>query len=139
MVTLKILPYTKVTLTFNFDFELDHPVPEWYKYGDLALQVGGVSNKIVKYGHEFCGTLTQAWLLWQGPGAIVQVNYRPILSHQKGCPTSRNSQSSDRKRIWSWAPDGSPTPRQASRLTVGRKLTSTSTRNVWRQVRILIP
>jgi hypothetical protein len=28
MVTLKILPYTKVTLTFNFDFELDHPVPE---------------------------------------------------------------------------------------------------------------
>jgi hypothetical protein len=29
--------------------------------------------------------------------------------------------------MWSWAPDGSPTPRQTGRLTVGRKLTSTST------------
>jgi hypothetical protein len=33
---------------------------EWgYKYGDLALQVGGVSNKTVKYGLEFGGTWTQ--------------------------------------------------------------------------------
>jgi hypothetical protein len=24
--------------------QLDHPVPGGYKYGDLALQVGGVSN-----------------------------------------------------------------------------------------------
>jgi hypothetical protein len=29
------------------------------KYGDLALQVGGVSNETVKYGREFCGTSTQ--------------------------------------------------------------------------------
>jgi hypothetical protein len=29
---------------------MGHPVPEGYKYGDLALQVGGVSNKAVKYG-----------------------------------------------------------------------------------------
>jgi hypothetical protein len=29
-------------------------------------------------------------------------------------------------KIWSWAPDGSPTPGQTGRLTVGRKLTSTS-------------
>jgi hypothetical protein len=26
-----------------------------YKYGDLALQVGGVSDETVKYGREFCG------------------------------------------------------------------------------------
>jgi hypothetical protein len=26
------------------------------KYGDLALQVRGVSNETVKYGREFCGT-----------------------------------------------------------------------------------
>jgi hypothetical protein len=26
MVTLKMLPYTNVTLTFGFDFGLDHPV-----------------------------------------------------------------------------------------------------------------
>jgi hypothetical protein len=28
------------------------------KYGDLALQVGGVSDETVKYGREFCGTST---------------------------------------------------------------------------------
>jgi hypothetical protein len=27
----------------------------WYKYGDLALQVGGVSNETVKYGLIFAG------------------------------------------------------------------------------------
>jgi hypothetical protein len=27
-----------------------------YKYGDLALQVGGVSDETVKYGLEFRGT-----------------------------------------------------------------------------------
>jgi hypothetical protein len=30
-----------------------------YKYRNLALQVGGVSDETVKYGHEFCGTSTQ--------------------------------------------------------------------------------
>jgi hypothetical protein len=34
-------------------------VPGGYKYGDLALQVVGVSNETVKYGREFCGTSTQ--------------------------------------------------------------------------------
>jgi hypothetical protein len=29
--------------------------------------------------------------------------------------------------IWSWAPDGNPTPRQTGRLIVGRNLISTST------------
>jgi hypothetical protein len=38
-----------VTLTFNFNFGLDHPVVEGiyiylYIYGDLALQVGGGSE-----------------------------------------------------------------------------------------------
>jgi hypothetical protein len=33
--------------------------PGGYKYGNLALQVGGVSNETVKYGREFCGTSTQ--------------------------------------------------------------------------------
>jgi hypothetical protein len=34
--------------------KLDYPVPGGYKYGDLSLQVGGVSNETVKYGREFC-------------------------------------------------------------------------------------
>jgi hypothetical protein len=29
------------------------PVPGEYKYGNLAVQVGGVSNETVKYGFEF--------------------------------------------------------------------------------------
>jgi hypothetical protein len=31
---------------------------EGYKYGDLSLQIGGVSDETVKYGHELCGTQT---------------------------------------------------------------------------------
>jgi hypothetical protein len=38
---------------------LGHHVPGGYKYGDLALQLGGVSNERVKYGREFCGTSIQ--------------------------------------------------------------------------------
>jgi hypothetical protein len=38
---------------------LGHPVPGGYKYGDLALQVEGVSDETVKYGREFCGTSTE--------------------------------------------------------------------------------
>jgi hypothetical protein len=59
-----------------------NPVPGGgggYKYGNLALQVGGVSDETVKYGREFCGTSTEERLLWQGPEAIVEVNYRPVL------------------------------------------------------------
>jgi hypothetical protein len=42
------------------------------KYGNLALQVGGVSDETVKYGREFCGTSAQEWLLWHGSEAIKQ-------------------------------------------------------------------
>jgi hypothetical protein len=37
---------------------MDHPVPEGYKYGDLALQVGGVSDETVKYDCKFYRTST---------------------------------------------------------------------------------
>jgi hypothetical protein len=29
-----------------------------YKYGNLALQIGGVSDETVKYDYEFCATRT---------------------------------------------------------------------------------
>jgi hypothetical protein len=35
-----------------------HPVPGGYKYGNLALQIGGVSDETVKYGYGFCATQT---------------------------------------------------------------------------------
>jgi hypothetical protein len=42
MVALKISHFTNVTS----------------KYGELALQVDGVSDETVKYGSKFCGTST---------------------------------------------------------------------------------
>jgi hypothetical protein len=38
---------------------LAYPIPEGYKYGDLAFLVGGVSDETVNYGREFCGTSNQ--------------------------------------------------------------------------------
>jgi hypothetical protein len=37
-------------------------VPGRYKYGNLALQVGGVSDETVKYGYRFWATRTIKWL-----------------------------------------------------------------------------
>jgi hypothetical protein len=65
-----------------FRSDLGHPVPGGYKYGDLALQVGGVSRiGTIKYGLESRGTQTRAGLLWRGPAATV--NYRPGLSSER--------------------------------------------------------
>jgi hypothetical protein len=73
------------------------PPCSWgYKYGGLAPQVYGVSNVRLKYGCEFCGTWTREWLLWQGPEAIIQVNYRPILWSER-VTKSWNPQLSVRK------------------------------------------
>jgi hypothetical protein len=33
---------------------MGHAVPGGYKYGNLALQVGGVSEETVKYAYGFC-------------------------------------------------------------------------------------
>jgi hypothetical protein len=49
----------RVTPTQYPGVYLGHPVPGGYKYGNLSIQVGGVSNETVKYGREFCGTSTQ--------------------------------------------------------------------------------
>jgi hypothetical protein len=66
----------------------------------------------------------------KAPEAIAQVNYRPILSSER-VPHIKKPAIVRRKtkKIWSWAPDGSPTPRQTGRPTVGRKLTSASDLN----------
>jgi hypothetical protein len=42
--------------------EISHCTNVTSKYGDLSLQVGGVSDERVKYGCEFCGTSTQMQL-----------------------------------------------------------------------------
>jgi hypothetical protein len=66
-------------------------------------------------------------LLWQGPEAIVKVNYRPILSSERVPHIKKPANVREMKEIWAWDPDGIPAPMQTGRSTVGRKLTSTST------------
>jgi hypothetical protein len=50
---------------------------------DLDLRVERVPNETIKYSLDFCGTWTREHLLWQGPEAIVQVSYRPILLSER--------------------------------------------------------
>jgi hypothetical protein len=55
------------------------------------------------------------------------VHYRPVLSSERKQTRNCLKEISRRKKNWSRVLDGCLTPRQAGRLTVGRKLTSTST------------
>jgi hypothetical protein len=66
--------------------------------------------------------------LWQSPEAIVQVNYRPILSSDRVPHIKKPAVVREIKEIRSWDPDGIPTPRQTGRLTVGRKLTTSTSK-----------
>jgi hypothetical protein len=67
---------------------LGHPVPGGYKYGDLALQVGGVSRiGTIKYGFGFRGAQTRVGLRCRGPAATV--NYRPVLSSERALQNNK--------------------------------------------------
>jgi hypothetical protein len=73
------------------------------------------------YGRNManCGLGTEA-----RPRSNCTVNYRPVLSSERVPHIKKPAIVRQKTRIWSWAPDGTPTPRQTGRLTVGRKLTS---------------
>jgi hypothetical protein len=43
-------------ISLNIINTVSSTVPGGYKYGNLALQVGGVSDETEKYSREFCGT-----------------------------------------------------------------------------------
>jgi hypothetical protein len=74
--------------THGLGVYLGHPVPGGYKYGDLVLQVGGVSRiGTIKYGIESRGTQTGTGLLWREPASTV--NYRPVLSSERALQTSK--------------------------------------------------
>jgi hypothetical protein len=65
--------------------------------------------------------------LW--PLADCTTNYRPVLSSERA-PQDEEQKNFPAKKgkseIWSWAPNGCPTPRHTDWLTVSRKVTSTS-------------
>jgi hypothetical protein len=102
---------------------MDHPVPEGYKYGDLALQVGG---SLKKWDNNM--VLRPAGLRWRGPAATL--NYRPVLSSERRLYKITNPQLSKEnfteKDKMAAVPDGCLTPRRTGRLTVGRNITSAS-------------
>jgi hypothetical protein len=58
MLALRVVRGDKKGTQFP-EVYLGHTVPGGYKYENLALQVGGVSDEAVKYGRDFCGTWTQ--------------------------------------------------------------------------------
>jgi hypothetical protein len=98
-----------------------HFVSIKYKYGDLALQVGGVSNETVKYGREFCGTSTPRVTAQKQLYSKLQT--RPLVREGATKEQTRSclKEISSRKKIWSRVPDGRLTPRQTDRLTFGLK------------------
>jgi hypothetical protein len=66
------------------------------------------------------------------------VNYRPVLSSEREQQNKKTrnclKEISRRKKNWSRVPDGYVIPRQTGQLTVGRKLTSTSTSTSYHQL-----
>jgi hypothetical protein len=99
---------------------MKHPVRGGYKYGNLAFQVGGVSDETVKYDHGFYVTRTIEWLQWK-------LQTRPLI--REGAP-----QKQDRKfqtaTFWQEVISGhklqSGLDIKTYWLTVRHKVTSTS-------------
>jgi hypothetical protein len=139
MVTLKISPYTNVTLTF--DFGLDHPVHGGYGWGSPTPRRKKVicQTKKLKSGHGphwVPGTKTN-WPTDRRSQYNLKLNLRHCTanykpSHQRGRPTSTNTQLSknnqrEKGKNWSRVQDGCLTPRRTGRPTVGRNITLTLT------------
>jgi hypothetical protein len=82
-----------------------------------------VTNEAVRCGHEFCETWTGELRITANFTSKLQV--RPLV--RKSAPQHEARKCPTVIKIWSWAPDGVPTPRQIGRLTVGSKITWTWT------------
>jgi hypothetical protein len=76
---------------------------------------------------SYAGLWPESDCSWQGPEAIVRVNYIPILSSERAPHIKEPAIDRYGEKIWTWAPDGSAIQRQTGRLAEGRNLISTST------------
>jgi hypothetical protein len=72
--------------------QLGHYVPRGYKYGNLALQIGGVSDETVKYGYGFCATRTIKLL-------HCKLQTRPVL--REGTSQKKDRKFPTGSNIWS--------------------------------------
>jgi hypothetical protein len=100
------------------------PPRSWeYKYGDLTLEVKGVSNLRQKIWSR-----VQEWLCWREPAAIV--NVRPVLSLERTQHKNKTATVwQQKKKISS---NGDLTPRETCWLTVGRNMTLYTVVCQWR-------
>jgi hypothetical protein len=73
-----------------------HPVPGVYKYGNLAFQVGGVSDETVEYGYVFCATRTME-------GLHCKLQTRALV--REGAPQKEDRRFSTGSNIWSQVPE----------------------------------
>jgi hypothetical protein len=99
--------------------QLGHPFLGGYKYGDLALQVGGVSRWDNKMW---------SWVLRDlGPRVIAsctsKLQTHPLV--REGAPQHEDRKCPTLIQIWSWVTDEGLTPRQTGQLTVGCNITWT--------------
>jgi hypothetical protein len=147
MVTLEISPGTNVTLTFNFDFGLDHPLHGGYGWGSPTprRRSNCQTNKLKSgYGPKWgTGTKTN-WPTDRRSQCNLKLNlrhctanYRPVLSSDRA-PYMGNKESNCHSKR-------GKTPRRTGLLTVGRNVTSTSTcslkaaRMHWQAAAVALP
>jgi hypothetical protein len=95
------------------------PPCSWgYKYGNLVLQIGGVSEETVIYGYGSCATLTSEWL-------HSQLQTSPLIREGAFHKETNNCQTKKIK-IWSWAPKESRHQDELADWASVAKPTSTS-------------
>jgi hypothetical protein len=67
---------------------MGYPVPGGYKYGDLAFQVGGVSDETVKYVRVLRDFDLRVTVLAR-PRSNCTVNYSTILSSERALQNNK--------------------------------------------------
>jgi hypothetical protein len=97
-----------------------------YKYDDMTLQVGGISNETVKYGYGFLVTQVRE---------LIHCKYRSVLWSERAPKEEVSKQLSVKTRGGGQlksghGPNGCPTPRRTGRLIVSHNLTLTSTNHL---------
>jgi hypothetical protein len=106
-------------MTHLFLHSVGHPVPGGYKYENLALQVGGVSDETVKYVYGSWATRTIEWL-------HCKLQIRPLV--REGAPQKQDHKfqtATFRQEVISSRKSQSGLDTKTYWLTVSRKVTST--------------
>jgi hypothetical protein len=110
--------------------EISHCTNMTSQYGDLVLQVGGVSDETVKYAVSSAGLRPKSDCSGKAQKQLYsKLQTCPLLREGATKLQTRNclKEISRRKKNWSQVPDACLTPGQTGRLIVGHKLRATAT------------